>query len=167
MVQFVPGPLDLEALCRSVTDELLSATNAACPIYFECLSSLEGAVSDEALLRYVLGNLLSNAVKYSEPGTPVDFSAERKGVHVVFVIRDRGIGIPVEDQAKLFNSFTRGSNVGSRQGTGLGLVVVQRCVSLHGGELHLQSAPGSGTTITVTLPVFTQSTSPSSSSSLP
>jgi signal transduction histidine kinase len=164
-MQFSPAPLDLEKLCRTLTDELLSATGGACPIRFRALSSLEGAVTDETVLRHILCNLLSNAVKYSEPGSPVEFTAARHQTHAVFTIRDRGIGIPTDDQPKLFTSFTRGRNVGTRPGTGLGLVVVQRCVQLHGGTIALDSAPGAGTTVIVSLPVFsllTTSIAPSS-----
>lgn len=157
-MKFAPVPLDLDKLCRTLCDELLSATNAACPIRFTNGSSLEGAVSDEAVLRHVLCNLLTNAVKYSEPGTPVEFHAERRAGDVVFTIRDHGIGIAPEDQAQLYSSFMRGRNVGTRPGTGLGLVVAQRCVQLHGGTLVLESALGEGTTATVTLPVFPDST---------
>jgi signal transduction histidine kinase len=159
-MQFTPTPLDLEALCRTLADELFSATGAACPIQFRAPTSLDGAVSDEAVLRHILPNLLSNAVKYSEPGTPVEFTAERRHTDVIFTIRDRGIGIPREDQARLFTSFTRARNVGSRPGTGLGLVIVQRCVHLHGGDIAIKSEVGVGTTVTVTLPVFTGDTAP-------
>jgi signal transduction histidine kinase len=159
-LRFAPVPLDLDKLCRALCDELLSATNGACPIHFTAANSLEGAVSDEAVLRHVLCNLLTNAVKYSEPGTPVEFHAERRGSDVVFTIRDRGIGIAPEDQAQLFSSFMRGGNVGTRPGTGLGLVVAQRCVHLHGGTLSIDSALGQGTTATVTLPVFTDPPAP-------
>ncbi len=153
-LQFTPVPVDLEKFCRTLSDELLSATGGACPIHLTAIGSLAGAVSDEAMLRYILSNLLSNAVKYSDPGQPVDFTVERRDGQAVFTVRDRGIGVPAEDQARLFTSFTRGSNVGTRPGTGLGLVVVQRCVTLHGGTLHLESAAGQGTTVTVSLPVY-------------
>jgi signal transduction histidine kinase len=152
---FVPAAMDLEKLCRTFADEAHSAGGGACPIVFRPESSLEGAAGDEALLRHILSNLLSNAVKYSEPGTPVEFTARRAGDAAVFTIRDHGIGISAEDQARLFTSFTRGQNVGTRPGTGLGLVVVQRCVKLHGGSLDLASTLGQGTTVTVTLPLFT------------
>jgi signal transduction histidine kinase len=152
---FSPEPMDLEAFCRSLADELYSATGGVCPIRFTAASALCGAVGDDALLRHILINLLSNACKYSDPGSPVVFTAERAGDLARFVVSDRGIGIPEPDRARLFTSFTRGSNVGSRPGTGLGLVLVQRCVRLHGGSLGLESAPGVGTTVTVLLPLFT------------
>ena len=82
------------------------------------------------------------------------FTVLRNGPDVVCVIRDTGIGIPEADQQQLFKTFYRGSNVGNLPGTGLGLVLVKRCVELHGGRLQLQSALGEGTTVTITLPVF-------------
>jgi signal transduction histidine kinase len=153
-MQFTPVPVELEKLCRALCDEMVSATGGQCELPFRAANSLAGAVSDEALLRHILTNLLSNAVKYSEPGQAVEFSAERRRGEAIFTIRDHGIGIPAEDQARLFTSFTRGSNVGTRPGTGLGLVVVQRCVQLHGGTLRIESQVGRGTTVIVALPIF-------------
>jgi signal transduction histidine kinase len=111
-------------------------------------------VGDEVALRHILTNLISNAVKYSDPGQPVEFEAARDGEDAVFTIRDHGIGIPEEDQAQIFRTFTRGTNVGNRPGTGLGLVIVQRCAVLHGGSVQLDSIPGQGTTATVRLPLW-------------
>jgi len=111
-------------------------------------------VADESLLRHVFSNLLSNAVKYSAAGSPVEFKAKRVGKEAVFEIRDRGIGIPVEDQPRMFVAFQRAGNVGETQGTGLGLLIVKRCVALHGGSIGFESAPGEGTAFTVALPLF-------------
>jgi signal transduction histidine kinase len=153
-MKFAPAPMELEKFCRSLCDEVFSATGGVCQIRVELEGTLNGAVADEALLRHVLANLLSNACKYSDSGQLVEFHCRRAGESAIFVVRDHGIGIPEKDQAQLFTSFTRASNVGSRPGTGLGLVVVQRCVKLHGGELTIESAVGVGTTATVTLPLF-------------
>ena len=68
-------------------------------------------------------------------------------------VRDRGIGIPLQDQPRLFDSFHRASNVENRPGTGLGLSIVKKSVELHGGEINLASAPGAGTRFTVVLPL--------------
>lgn len=152
--QFSPAPHDLDKLCRVLTDEHISATAGECPIDYRSCGDLTSAMLDEALLRHIIHNLLSNAVKYSEPGRHVEFSVTRDGRDAIFTVRDHGIGIPPEDQARVFSSFTRAGNVGTRPGTGLGLVIVQRCVQLHGGVIRLDSAPGDGTTMTVTLPVF-------------
>jgi len=155
-MSFSPGPVDLEKFCRSLMDELLSATGGVCPIRCEITPPLEGAVSDEAVLRHIITNLLSNACKYSDPGSPVDFRVSRDGVDARIIIQDCGIGIPEADQRTLFTSFARGSNVGQRPGTGLGLVVVKRCVDMHGGRILLESVSGQGTTVIVTLRVSRQ-----------
>jgi signal transduction histidine kinase len=148
-------PLPLVELCQRVVDEQLSVTSRKCPIRLE-LGDLAGAAEgDEILLRHVLGNLLSNAVKYSPDGREVKLKVTRAGEFAVFEIADRGIGIEWEDQKRLFTAFQRGRNVGSAPGTGLGLVIVKRCVDLHGGVLTFASEPKVGTCFTVRIPLFT------------
>ena len=82
------------------------------------------------------------------------FEVGQEDGNALCVIRDPGIGIPEEDQNRLFTAFHRGANVGSRSGTGLGLVLVKRCVELHHGQIKIQSALAKGTTVTVRLPAF-------------
>ena len=69
-------------------------------------------------------------------------------------MRDRGIGIPVDDQARMFEAFQRAGNVGEVPGSGLGLLITKRCVELHGGSIGFISEAGVGTQFTVRLPVF-------------
>jgi signal transduction histidine kinase len=149
-----PSPLDLRELCRQVAADVRSSTADACPINVNARNVMVGAAADESLLRHIFTNLLNNAVKYSEAGTPVDFSVDRAGQEAVFVVRDKGVGIPEADQSRLFLTFHRGANVGERPGTGLGLVIVKRCVILHGGTVDLESKEGKGTVVTVRLPLF-------------
>jgi signal transduction histidine kinase len=156
-MDFHPAELDLRALCVRLVDEVHSAIERACPIRLDAGSIPALAHGDERLLRHIFLNLLTNAVKYSEAGQLVDFVLQRDGGQVVCVVRDRGIGIPEADLAGLFNAFHRGHNVGQRPGTGLGLVIVKRCVELHGGEIVVKSRAGEGTTMTVRLPMFGQS----------
>jgi PAS domain S-box-containing protein len=151
---FEPAALDLAAFCRRLVDEVLSATNRVCPISLTLGPLPPEAAADARLLRHILTNLLANAVKYSEPDVPVDFTVARDGTETIFTIRDCGIGIPDADQKRLFNAFQRGGNVGARHGTGLGLVIVKRCVELHGGRIQLTSKTGEGTVVTVRVPVF-------------
>lgn len=153
-LQFQPGAADLGGFCRRVIDEVMSATNRRCEIDLAIAPTLPQARADERLLGHIFTNLLSNAVKYSEPGTTVQFGVQRDGAEVVCTIRDRGIGIAEGDQRELFKAFHRGTNVGMRPGTGLGLVLVKRCVELHGGRLQLESRIGEGTSVTVRLQVF-------------
>jgi signal transduction histidine kinase len=84
----------------------------------------------------------------------VRFAVERDSAEAQFVIRDEGIGISADDQQMLFTAFHRGANVGSRAGTGLGLLLVKRCVELHRGKVRIESQVGQGTVVTVRLPVF-------------
>jgi signal transduction histidine kinase len=74
-------------------------------------------------------------------------------IQAIFRIQDEGIGIPPEDQERLFESFYRASNAGTIQGTGLGLAIVKKCVDLHQGQITVESKMGVGTTFTVTLPL--------------
>jgi PAS domain S-box-containing protein len=153
-LEFQPVAMDFSVFCRRAVDEVLSATSRRCLIELSLSGALPEAKADEQLLAHIFTNILSNAVKYSEAGASVDFAVLQKGPHAVCVIRDNGIGISEPDQQQLFKTFYRGSNVGNVAGTGLGLVLVKRCVELHGGKLQLQSALGEGTTVTITLPVF-------------
>lgn len=153
-LQFDPADLDLPMLCQRVTDEMLSATDDRCPIRLRSELPEARACGDEGLLRHILSNLLSNAVKYSAAGSPVEFDLSRAGSDAVSEIRDRGLGIPASDLERVFSAFNRGRNVGHLPGTGLGLVVVKRCVELHGGQIELQSAEGSGTAVIIRLPLF-------------
>jgi len=68
-------------------------------------------------------------------------------------VRDHGIGIPETDRAHLFEPFHRAANVGQTQGTGLGLLIVKRCVELLDGQITFASREGEGTTFTVRLPI--------------
>jgi signal transduction histidine kinase len=93
-------------------------------------------------------------VKYSPDGKPVRLSLRREAKDAVLEISDHGIGIPAADQANLFKSFQRGSNVANVPGTGLGLTIVKRCVELHGGSISFISNEGEGTTFIARLPAF-------------
>jgi signal transduction histidine kinase len=152
-MEFNPVALDVKTFCATLTDELLSATSRRCPIELACDIS-EPARADEKLLRHVLSNLIANAVKYSPPGTPVTFSVSRDGGDAIFIVQDRGMGIPEDDRKRLFTPFYRGKNVATIQGTGLGLVIVKHCVERHGGTIEVDSAEKFGTTVSVRLPLF-------------
>lgn len=153
-MEFKPAALDLRAFAGRLVDEVLSATNRRCPINLLVDDIPADAQADERLLRPIFTNLLTNAVKYSDSGCTVRFDLKRSRTEVVCAIQDQGIGIPEADREWLFSAFHRGRNVGERPGTGLGLVIVKRCVDLHGGQIKVESTPGLGTTVTVTLAVF-------------
>jgi PAS domain S-box-containing protein len=160
-MDYKPDDADLEAFCRHLIDELLSATDRKCPVLFHITGLPEVVQADKRLLRHIFSNLLSNAVKYSPPGSPVEFAIEREGTDALCRITDHGLGIPEQDLAWLFNAFHRGRNVGHVPGTGLGLTIVKRCVELHRGRIAVQSAVGEGTTVTIRLPLFSGAAAPS------
>jgi len=111
--------------------------------------------ADERKFKQVLINLLSNAVKFTPDGGRVDVSAKLNGRAVEIAVKDTGIGIAPEDQQKVFTEFVQVGRDYTRkaEGTGLGLALTKRFVELHGGEIHLESAPGKGSTFSFTLPI--------------
>ena len=153
-MEFKPTLMDPRTFVRRVVDEVLSATNHRCAIELLLGEIPTEIQADERLLQHIFTNLLTNAVKYSSPGQAVQLSIERDGEDVLCSFRDHGIGIPDADREWLFNAFHRGHNVGDRPGTGLGLVIVKRCVDVYGGEIKVESKSGEGTTVTVRLPIF-------------
>ncbi|MDZ7993497.1 MAG: hybrid sensor histidine kinase/response regulator [Nostoc sp. EfeVER01] len=147
--------LDLEAFCRQMVDEVrLIANDKQLTLVFASFGQLNDALWDESLLRHILGNLLSNAIKYSLPGGMVRFELIGQEKAVIFRVQDWGIGIPQENQKRLFQPFRRADNVGNIPGTGLGLAIAKKCVDAHGGEIVVNSQVGVGTTFTVTLPLI-------------
>jgi signal transduction histidine kinase len=111
--------------------------------------------ADERKVKQILVNLLSNAVKFTPDGGRVDVSAKLDTTKVEIAVKDTGIGIAVEDQEKVFAEFVQVGRDYTRkaEGTGLGLALTRRFVELHGGEIHLASQPGKGSTFIVTLPI--------------
>ena len=150
-----PALLNVEQFCRELIKDFSIVKNSVCEIVFTCYSDRTDAVMDEGLLHYLFENLLSNAVKYSPTGGKIQFDLICDPIQkvAIFYIQDQGIGIPEPDQARLFESFYRASNVQSIQGTGLGLVIVKRCVDAHRGQISVTSQVGIGTTFTVILPL--------------
>ncbi|MEI9900088.1 MAG: ATP-binding protein [Hyphomicrobium sp.] len=109
-------------------------------------------VADEARLRQILFNLLSNAVGFSKPGDTIGITARREDGMMVFVIEDNGVGIPKDEQSKVFDRFESRSLGSGHRGAGLGLSIVKSLVEMHGGTVSLESEPGLGTRVTVRLP---------------
>jgi signal transduction histidine kinase len=106
--------------------------------------------------------LLDNAVKFNKPNGRVDVELADDGVSARISIRDTGIGIPAEELEKVFAPFYQVDHRLNRvyEGAGIGLPLAKRYVELHNGSLTLESQPGSGTTLTVTLPKASSSSSP-------
>jgi two-component system cell cycle sensor histidine kinase PleC len=114
---------------------------------------LPNVFGDERALRQIILNLLSNALKFTPPNGEVTVFAGVDG-DMKFGVADTGVGIELEDQAGVFESFGQGRHdaVIADQGTGLGLAIVKGLAESHGGAVALASTPGEGTRVTVTLP---------------
>lgn len=156
LTNFAPTSLDLRAFCQDMLDEFMLgiAANHQLSIHFEGADQ-DGRIlgeMDEESLRRILHNLVSNAVKYSAQGSRVDVWVISAGDKIRFVVKDEGIGIPAQDQPRLFEFFHRAVNVGVISGTGLGLYIVKQAVDQHGGTIQIQSQEGQGSTFTVELP---------------
>ena len=109
---------------------------------------------DATLLVTALSNLIDNAVSYSSPGSPVSVSRRLSHGFVEIAVTDRGLGIALEHQERVFERFFRVDQARSRStgGTGLGLAIVKHVAANHGGDVQLWSRPGTGSTFTLRVP---------------
>lgn len=107
---------------------------------------------DPYIVKNVLNNLISNAVKYSPSGKDVDLTTSLTENVVNIEVKDHGIGIPLEEQNKMFQKFFRANNARDLKGTGLGLNIVKQYLDLAGGTIDFTSKENTGTTFTVRIP---------------
>jgi signal transduction histidine kinase len=116
--------------------------------------SLPAVRGDAGALRSAVQNVIGNAVKYSAAGTTVDVDAGVSGSAVQIRVVDRGLGIDADDLPHVFKPFHRGRRAVEAQirGTGIGLSVVRHVIDAHGGQVRIDSRPGDGTTVVVSLP---------------
>lgn len=126
------------------------AANSGLTIDFECPLEIGSVSADERRLRQVMFNLISNAINFTPSGGRILLQGTKQGSDIVITVSDNGQGIPMEDQARVFNKFERGNT--KKAGAGLGLSLVRSIIELHGGKVDLQSTPGKGTVITCRIP---------------
>ena len=105
-----------------------------------------------SMIYEIVQNLCDNAVKYNVENGSVDVAVKRSGKRTVLTVKDTGIGIPAEHQPRIFERFYRVDKSHSKEtgGTGLGMAIVKHAAQYHNARINLKSAPGIGTTITVT-----------------
>ncbi|MGB3682320.1 MAG: ATP-binding protein [Rubrobacteraceae bacterium] len=151
------APTDLGAVLRNSVESMQAkAERFGIEVNFHDAGTLE-CVCDAQKLYQVFLNILDNAVKYSDPGARVDISLkEDEGDESFLTVRisDTGVGIPEEDLGQLFERFYRVNKDRSRStgGSGLGLAISREIVALHGGEIHVESEVGVGSTFVIRLP---------------
>jgi two-component system, chemotaxis family, CheB/CheR fusion protein len=151
-------PLDIGELTERVVDEFrmaLPETGIEPVISYNQPDEVMTVSGDASRLEEVLHNLLSNAAKYSPNGGEITVEVSRRNQDIVLTVTDHGLGIAPEVQARLFEPFYRGPNIGSRvSGFGLGLYIVEQLVRRHDGHIEVESAEGQGTTMRVVLPAL-------------
>lgn len=145
--------INLPATLQKIVEDVMQSTKNSHRINFKFTSTIVEFDTDEKLIRNILINLLTNAIKFSPGKDVVDFSVCDLDNSIQFKISDKGIGIPPEDQEKLFTAFYRASNSKSISGTGLGLTIVKKAVEVLNGEFSLESKIDEGTCACVVLPV--------------
>ena len=153
----VPELLDIRQTCATISNEVDKVwgkdhiTHAA--ISPDCGTGL----FKETLFRRLLENLLTNAYRFTPAGGGVSLKVNRNGDRLLIEVTDTGIGIPEEDQNKIFEAFYRSSNVEARRGLGLGLSIVNDSLLVLNGSISLKSKVGEGTTCNVELPIVSNS----------
>ncbi len=125
-------------------------------ISFELNLKAVNLTADRDLLNQVWTNILSNSIKFSKDGGVIDVSIKPDAKNVTLRISDTGIGISPEDQKRIFERFFKADRSHSRKfsGSGMGLAIVKQIVSLHQGDIRVESELGRGTTFIVTLPMI-------------
>ncbi len=160
------GQMVLNLAPLDVAAELTAAARAVDVLAYEKRISLTAdvpdagippMVADERKFHQILYNLLSNALKFTPPGGHVRVAAAPRASEgtIEFSVSDTGIGIPAEDQARIFRPFEQVDSSYARRnaGTGLGLALTRRLVELHGGWIRVESQSGKGSTFSFTIPL--------------
>lgn len=124
-------------------------------IHFELDLQTVKLTADHDQLNQIWTNILSNGIKFSEDGGVIKVSIKQDIKNVTVRISDTGIGISLEDQKRIFERFFKADRSHSRKydGSGMGLAIVKQIVSLHQGDVRVESEPGQGATFIVTLPI--------------
>lgn len=149
-------PTDLKAfLADCVGTNAPIADTKSIRIELSVPDSLPPVEIDVARMTQVLNNLVSNAIKFSHPGSTVTIAAETGRDKARISVRDQGVGIPEDEQGKLFTPFAHLSvrATAGEKSTGLGLSIVRKLVQAHHGNVTVRSVPGKGTTFTVEIPL--------------
>lgn len=110
--------------------------------------------ADKEKLYLAVENVLDNAIKYTREGKIVDITVQKDDSHFILKISDQGIGVSIEEQARIFDKFFRAKNAiaSDANGSGLGLFIVKKIIEDHGGHIRFQSEEGKGTTFSIELP---------------
>ncbi len=143
---------NIESLCNLVIHEVEGIMKEGQDIKLFFNTERRNVITDERILKNILFNLISNAIKYSKKNDLIECNVQFYDNNFEIEIKDKGIGIPPEDQKHMFERFFRAGNVTNIQGTGLGLNIVKRYVDMLGGTIRFHSIFGEGSSFFVKLP---------------
>jgi two-component system sensor histidine kinase BaeS len=149
-----PGVLDLRSVVGEALDAKEPVLRAAGVGVERRLASVK-VCGDRDRLVTVVDHLIDNAVRHAGPGVTLSVVTAARADRAQLVVCDNGRGIDAEDLAHVFERAYRGRRAAAVPGSGLGLALVRQLVESHGGEVSIESAPGSGTSVTVSLPLLT------------
>ncbi len=145
---------NLHDFCDQLMEEYLLSKQRDYAIEYSYNLKADYFIFDNKLLRQILTNLIGNAIKYTHTSSPIIVSVDKEESGVQFIVSDKGIGIPEEEQKFIFDPFFRARNSIEFEGTGLGLPIVKRSVDAHGGGITFISKENEGTTFFVLIPTI-------------
>ncbi|MCD4686523.1 MAG: response regulator [Anaerolineae bacterium] len=143
--------VDLVPFIQQTVDEVWAVKGANRALNVTMPDSCEITI-DAKLFRLIVVHLVANAAQYTQDGGTVIVTLVCTPERIVFTVQDDGIGIPETDRLRIYQTFYRGSNVGSRKGNGIGLALIKHCAVQLGGTVNFDSQENAGTTFTLTLP---------------
>ncbi|MFY9708928.1 MAG: sensor histidine kinase, partial [Candidatus Cybelea sp.] len=114
------------------------------------VDGVESVQADRGELAEAVWNVIENALKYA-PDAPIHLRASRTNGHATITVRDEGPGMSEAERVHAFERFYRGDQRGEITGSGLGLAIAKRAVERSGGDISIDSAPGQGTAVTITI----------------
>ena len=141
-------------LLKPATERMaLQAERAGLELSLDCQVDLPAVFADPGRITQVLINLIHNAVKFTPPGGKITVSAYQDGDHIVFFVRDTGVGIAGKDLNRIFERFYKADRARAGGGTGLGLSIARHMIESHGGYIWAESEEQVGSTFYFTLPI--------------
>ncbi len=149
-------PVDLEKITQEIIDEMsIVAKSRNIEIVFNCGKNNPKVIGDSARLKMVVENLFNNSIKYTTNRGKIEIKIAKKDRSLVFNIKDNGVGIPEEQQKRIFDKFFRSDNIVKYQtdGTGLGLYISKNIIEQLGGKIWFQSVENLGSIFSFSLPI--------------
>lgn len=156
---YKPTLNDLRKICQTVISSYKEeAERKKIKLEFHFSKGLPNVKVDEEKIRLAIQNLIENSIRYTPEKGKIIIRIEKKESEVEFSIKDTGVGIPKEEQKRVFTKFFRASNVMrmETEGSGLGLFITKNIIEAHGGKIWFNSIEGEGTTFYFTLPIPTE-----------